>query len=223
MLYSAKAAADGENPSAGLVGIQGVLYGTTEYGGAPGNDGTVFEVDSVGTEKVLYSFHGYSDGDDGANPVAGLVSINGTLYGSTENGGEKCRSANGSGTVFSVSASGTEKVLHSFCVTGIYPYDGENPLAGLTSFNRRLWGATEFGGQLPYQNDPGDAGMVFSLSTTGAENILYLFDVFSQTGCYPEARLTVSKARCMVLPRAAVCTTGELSWTFTIHERPRLG
>ena len=46
-------------------------------------------------EKVLHSF-GY--GSDGATPQAGLIDVNGTLYGTTSAGG-----ANGNGTVFALS------------------------------------------------------------------------------------------------------------------------
>ncbi len=84
---------DGANPHAGLIAdAAGNLYGTTVYGGANGN-GTVFKVTPTGSETVLYSFTG---GSDGANPEAGLIAdASGNLYGTTANGG-----SNGVGTVF---------------------------------------------------------------------------------------------------------------------------
>src|SRR5580698_8339420 len=55
---------DGENPYAGLLNVNGTLYGTTVSGGANG-DGTVFKITTSGTETVLYSFKGGSgDGED---------------------------------------------------------------------------------------------------------------------------------------------------------------
>lgn len=57
--------------------------------------------------QVLYSFK--SCGKDGESPHAGLIDVNGTLYGTTVGGG-----VHGGGTVFSVSTSGTEHVLYSF-------------------------------------------------------------------------------------------------------------
>jgi len=58
--------------------------------------------------KVLFKF-GYSHGTHGTHPVAPLLDVNGTLYGTTAQGG-----ASGDGTVFSISVSGAETVLHSF-------------------------------------------------------------------------------------------------------------
>jgi uncharacterized repeat protein (TIGR03803 family) len=58
---------------------------TTAKGGAFGY-GTVFSINTTGSEHVLYSFKGYSK--DGANPQAGLVEANGTLYGTAIDGGD---------------------------------------------------------------------------------------------------------------------------------------
>jgi uncharacterized repeat protein (TIGR03803 family) len=92
---------DGANPYAGVViGSGGVLYGTTSSGGSS-NAGTVFKLappaspDGAWTETVLHNFTG---GDDGADPVGGLViGDNGVLYGTTSAGG-----ASQAGTVFAL-------------------------------------------------------------------------------------------------------------------------
>jgi hypothetical protein len=44
VLYSFQSGNDGANPSASLLAVKGLLYGTTEYGGETKytNDGTVF-------------------------------------------------------------------------------------------------------------------------------------------------------------------------------------
>jgi uncharacterized repeat protein (TIGR03803 family) len=53
---------DGADPTAGLIADgAGNLYGTTYLGGADG-DGVVFKLAPNGTETVLYSFTGGSDG-----------------------------------------------------------------------------------------------------------------------------------------------------------------
>ena len=67
---------------AGLVqGSDGYFYGTTEYGGTNGGNGTVFKISANGALTSLYSFTG---GNDGANPVAGLVQgSDGYFYGTT--------------------------------------------------------------------------------------------------------------------------------------------
>jgi uncharacterized repeat protein (TIGR03803 family) len=76
---------DGAFPLAGLAhDSAGDLYGTTAYGGASDN-GAVFELVAAGTETMLYSFKGTTDG---AVPRAGLIlDSSGNLYGTTYNGG----------------------------------------------------------------------------------------------------------------------------------------
>jgi len=60
------------------------LYGTTEFGGTYDN-GTVFSVNpNTGAETVLHSF---GSGADGEYPIASLIDVKGTLYGTTEEGG----------------------------------------------------------------------------------------------------------------------------------------
>lgn len=79
----------------------GYLYGTTSKGGASGL-GTVFRVGPTWamTTKiaksftVIYSFHG---GTDGATPYAGLIAVNGKLYGTTVYGGPS-----NNGTVYEI-------------------------------------------------------------------------------------------------------------------------
>lgn len=112
VLHSFGSSGDGVYPDLGaLLNVKGTLYGTTVNGGAYscgsiGYCGTIFSITTSGTETVLYSFKGPPDG---ALPVAGLVNVNGTLYGTTDSG-----DPNGYGTVFGVTTSGTEKLLHGF-------------------------------------------------------------------------------------------------------------
>ena len=90
VLYAFKKTGDGANPTGALVfGTNGVLYGTTAFGGAQ-NVGTVFQVappasaGSAWTETVLHTFNG----SDGSRPEAGVVfGIGGALYGTTQYGG----------------------------------------------------------------------------------------------------------------------------------------
>jgi uncharacterized repeat protein (TIGR03803 family) len=176
ILYDFQGYPDQEWPQAGLVAVGPALYGTTQYGGA-NDDGTVFSLHQGGGWKVLlYSFRG---GSDGANPVAALLDVNGTLYGTTQNGG-----AYDQGTVFSISAKGKERVLHSF---GASADDGAQPVAGLTLFDGKLYGTTYKGGAYDY-------GTVFRMSLNGAERVLHSFSYgYSRgdDGGYPLASLTV--------------------------------
>jgi uncharacterized repeat protein (TIGR03803 family) len=165
VLYSFKGGSgDGESPWAGLIYVQGALYGTTGSGGANGR-GTVFSTTTSGKETVFYSFKGGSgDGDD---PQAALISVNGTLYGTTSYGGAYCGQA-GCGTVFAITPSGKESVLHSFGGSG----DGAFPQAALINVNGTLYGTTEEGGAYC---GPTGCGTIFSITTSGKETVLHSF------------------------------------------------
>jgi uncharacterized repeat protein (TIGR03803 family) len=139
VLYSFRNGADGARPVASLVRMGNALYGTTQDGGAYGS-GTVFSLTLAGVEKVLHSFGG--TGDDGRAPVAALIAIGNTLYGTTSLGGTYMHDIGGGGTVFSVSATGAEKVLHSFGTAK----DGFSPLAPLLALDDTLYGTTQRGG-----------------------------------------------------------------------------
>jgi uncharacterized repeat protein (TIGR03803 family) len=144
VLYSFQGA-DGSHPAASLVlGTQGNLFGTTEYGGAFGY-GTVFELSPFGVETVLHHFTG---GADGGFPQASLVrDRQGNLYGTTYLGGSTtgvCVSV-GCGVVFKITPSGEEDVLYNFAG---YPNDGSNPVAGLVlDALGNLYGTTVTGGE----------------------------------------------------------------------------
>ncbi len=163
-LYVFQGAPDGADPAAGLVSLNGKLYGTTVAGGtgACGQHGcgTVFEMTPAGAESAVYNFAG---GNDGANPMAGVLSVNGRLYGTTETGGGGSSSV-GNGTVFELTKFGGERVLHRF--TG--KPDGANPYAGLLFYNGIFYGTTYFGGKH-------DAGTVFTVNRGGVEHVLYSF------------------------------------------------
>jgi uncharacterized repeat protein (TIGR03803 family) len=91
---------DGNQPDADLLYYNGKLYGTTN-GGGTGGFGTVFEAPtSGGSETVLYSFGG---GSDGSGPQSPVVDFHGELYGTTYLGGGTGCSGNGCGTIFKVS------------------------------------------------------------------------------------------------------------------------
>lgn len=163
---------DGSYPSASLIDVDGTLYGTTRSGGT-GCDtngcGTVFAIDASGQERVVYSFKG---GADGVGPVAGLIDVAGTLFGTTLYGGtgsNGCQS--GCGTVFAVTTSGVETVLHSFQGGS----DGVAPWAALTNVKGTLYGTTA-GSDSDVCHKRGVCdGTVFKISTTGSETVLYNF------------------------------------------------
>ncbi|HLY02985.1 MAG TPA: choice-of-anchor tandem repeat GloVer-containing protein [Candidatus Cybelea sp.] len=178
VLHSFGASGDGSGPAARLLDVNGTLYGTTTVGGA-NNSGTVFSITPGGKEKVLYSFP-YS-GNGGALPFAGLIDVNGTLYGTTYQGGT-CRTG-GCGTVFSITTSGTEHLLYSF---GKRPNDGEYPQAALLDVGGTLYGTTLQGGK--YRR-----GTVFTISTAGKEHVLYSFGASANDGTEPSCTLIYVK------------------------------
>ncbi len=161
VLYNFDRHRDGNTPSAGLIDVNGVLYGTTYFGGDHG-DGTVYRISTSGAEKVLYSFAGQPDG---AWPLGALVDVNGTLYGTTNIGGVYPVSGSGAGTVFSITTSGKEHLLHSFGGAR----DGRSPSGRLLAVKGTLYGTTSGGGA------GRGGGTVFSITTGGAEKVLFDF------------------------------------------------
>ena len=131
------------------------------------------------TETVVYAFQG---GSDGANPLAGLINVGGTLYGTTNSGGANCAPSGVCGTVFSVTPAGAEAVVHSFGGSG----DGAFPSAGLIEMGGKLFGTTEYGGT---GNCTSGCGTVFMMTKTGTEKTLYSFQDGSD-GAHPTAGLT---------------------------------
>lgn len=121
--------------------------------------GTVFSVNpKTGAQTVVYSFLGRTDGKD---PNANLIDVNGTLYGTTYNGGGHNSCLFGCGTVFSVNpGTGAETVIHSFGRNT----DGTKPGAGLIDVKGTLYGTTPSGGKYCTGNYPPGCGTVFAIA-----------------------------------------------------------
>jgi uncharacterized repeat protein (TIGR03803 family) len=157
---------DGDLPTAGLVqATDGDFYGTTYAGGA-NLGGTVFKITPSGMLTTLYSFCPKNICTHGQYPEAGLIqATNGDLYGTTYAGG-----ANGDGTIFKITPSGTLTTLHSFDNT-----DGANPDAGLVQgINGDFYGTSGSGGA-------NLGGTIFKITPSGTLTTLYSF--CSQSGC----------------------------------------
>jgi uncharacterized repeat protein (TIGR03803 family) len=166
------AESDGSEPTGGLRYLDGKFFGVT-FGGGSLQEGTIFEVDLAGKERILHSF-GSSD-SDGANPQEGLIDVNGTFYGTTGAGGHDwgaCRQAfgNSCGTVFSITPSGKYRVLYRFKGAR----DAAAP-GGLTYLNGRLYGTSVFGG-VANSNCPAGCGTVYEIDpNSGSERVIYRF------------------------------------------------
>ncbi len=167
---------NGSNPYAAFVqGFDGNLYGTTYSGGA-NNSGTVFKSTPAGKLITLYSFCAQSGCTDGIHPSGGLVQAsNGDFYGTTLAGG-----ANGYGSVFKITLTGTLSTLHSFDDS-----DGVSPGSGLIlATNGNFYGTTQYGGPTGY-------GTVFKMTPSGTLTTLYSFcaQLFCADGFQPYAGL----------------------------------
>lgn len=130
---------DGRVPLGNVAqGPDGLLYGTTEYGGA-NNVGTIFRVDTNGNNyAVLRSF---STAAGGYEPLGGLtLGTDGAVYGCTRYGGP-----NDSGVAFRLSVTDNSYTeLHEFLgVAG----DGAQPFAPIMQASDGGWyGSTYYGG-----------------------------------------------------------------------------
>lgn len=173
-LYGFKGGNDGASPFGSLISVRGTLYGTTYGGGGGSQWGTVFSVSTGGTEHVLYRFEA---GNDGAHPYGALAYVNGTLYGTTSQGG----AAGGNGTVFAVTTSGKEHIVYSFKGG---PNDGKYPYGNLIDVGGNLYGTTSTGG-LSY-----GWGVVFKVTPGGSERVLYRFKA-NKDGAHPFSGLTM--------------------------------
>jgi uncharacterized repeat protein (TIGR03803 family) len=84
---------NGSSPFAGLVqGFDGNFYGTTYYGGASNDDGTIFKITPTGALTTLRSF------DDVSSGSTLVQATGGAFYGTTTYGG-----TDNAGTVFTLS------------------------------------------------------------------------------------------------------------------------
>jgi len=123
---------------------------------------------------ILYAFPGQPDGSGPYAPP--IKDKHGNLFGTTYAGGSKDW-----GTVYEISASGKETVLHSF----VGGKDGSTPTSGLTmDAQGNLYGTTYTGGSTDCFNGYG-CGVVYELSPRQGgwkETILYAFKGGSDGG-----------------------------------------
>jgi uncharacterized repeat protein (TIGR03803 family) len=165
ILYSFRAAPDGNEPMTRLARDQeGNIYGTTYAGGSAGL-GTIFKLTKAGRKVWLTSLLG---GMDGQFPQYGGVILDstGNVYGVTDDGGgTNCPPYVGCGTMFKVDPIGLESVFYRF--TGMP--DGAVPSSQLVLDNAgNFYGTTLFGGSFNF-------GTVFKITPQGEESVLHSF------------------------------------------------
>jgi uncharacterized repeat protein (TIGR03803 family) len=135
----------GMSESGVSIDAAGNLYGTLSYGGLQDCDsycGGVFRYSPSTGKEVSFLFNG----QDGGNPIAGVLLNGDAAYGTT---------TSGAGTVFRIQGR-TETVLYTFCARS-HCADGGIPSPGaLTQNSGRLYGTTSNGGRY-------NGGVVFDI------------------------------------------------------------
>jgi uncharacterized repeat protein (TIGR03803 family) len=162
VLHSFTNFTDATQPFSRLVqGSNGLLYGTT-YSGGPNILGTVFQINTNGSNYgVLHGFGGVSEGFSLECGVT--LGKDGWLYGTTISGGDASY-----GTVFKLNTNGSVyATLRSFTNSP----DGANSYARLAQGNDGfLYGVTSSGGNT-------NTGTIFRLNTNGANySVLHRFN-----------------------------------------------
>ncbi|MBV8531830.1 MAG: hypothetical protein JO104_10965 [Candidatus Eremiobacteraeota bacterium] len=188
VLYVFKGGSDGQWPSAGLTAMNGMLYGITSAGGVrryckgyiTRGCGTVFVVTTSGAERIVYRFQGGHR--DGSYPYGELLALDGKLFGTTLFGGDFERCGQGCGTIFDVTPSGLERVLHRFDRTA----QGSQP-GPLIQLNGTFYGTTYNGGAVCGPYGYTGCGTVFEATTAGAVKTVYEFKSAQSDGQNPES------------------------------------
>jgi uncharacterized repeat protein (TIGR03803 family) len=166
------AATDAAEPLAGLVLAGDTLFGTTSAGGE-GGEGTVFRINTNGSDyAVLHSFSS-SAWSDGLMPQAALVYADETLYGTTSSGGD------GNGVIFKLNTNGG-----GFTVLKRFGSEGGTPGSTLVQSGTVLFGTTFDGGSV-------GSGTIFRINTDGS-GFTVLKDYDGTDGAWPRPGLVLS-------------------------------
>ena len=148
------AGTDGQLPNGLRLGGNGVIFGTTSYGGSQGTgsftgNGTVFSASSNGV-VFLYNFVG---GNSGNLPARTPLAAGPVFYGTTASGG-----SHNLGTVFRLNTNGaSESVLYNF---GTTLNDGSQPGGLVLGSDGVLYGAAYNGGS-------NGVGTLYKVNTNG--------------------------------------------------------
>ena len=141
-----------------MQGRDGLLYGTTVYGGV-NNKGVIFKIDTSGNIILLHNFNG----SDGSYPWGGLtLGSDGYFYGATPNGG-----AGSFGVLFKVSPTGTFTVLHNFLYP---PQGGGDPFSPpVLAADGSFYGVTPSGGTI-------GSGVLYRITSDGGYTAIYNYN-----------------------------------------------
>jgi len=134
ILYAFTAGTDGASPTGPLVEGKGGLFGTTYYAGSSTHDaGVVF---MLALSSLQFTTLHIFVGTDGSRPAAGLkAATDGSFYGTTAYGG-----ANGVGTIFQITPSGTFTISSIYGMGGSVSGNGPGPRSWRNQ-RHSLWGS----------------------------------------------------------------------------------
>ncbi len=151
VLYRFDYTNSGSAPAGGLLALNSLLYGTTQFGG-PGGNGTVFAFDP--TTSSLSIVHAFDD-SAGQYPVGTLVEADGFLYGTTEAGG-----LNPPGTTFPYDLGTVYRIDTLAAPPSNFEHleNVDTPRSGLLKVGTLLYGTAWQGGM--------NAGSIFRFDTT---------------------------------------------------------
>jgi len=147
---------EGSSPSAGLILVSNVLYGTAASGGL--GAGSVFKMRTDGSGFT--NLHSFNALNEPHYPYCTLCVVGNTLYGTTSSS-----TAASSGAVFRINMDGSGyKIVHLFSPTSGWGtrtnYDGAIP-AALAVVGQTIYGTTQYGGT-------NDTGTLFKVNADGA-------------------------------------------------------
>lgn len=160
------------------LGTDGNFYGTSDNTGSVTcglyGCGIVWKATPTGVLTTLYNFQG----TDGCIPVTAPVQApSGIFYGTAP---ESCNGVSNGGVIYSLTSSGTYKVLHTFSGS-----DGAYPHAPLTvGPDGNLYGGTSQGGTNNY-------GVLFKMTPSGTYTVLHSF--VGSDGSDVESGMTVGR------------------------------
>jgi uncharacterized repeat protein (TIGR03803 family) len=172
------ASPDGSQPDTRpVLGPGNTVYGMTYTGGVNGN-GVIYRYDlGSGEYTVLHTFSALDDNGfnaDGANPGVALTrGPDDVFYGMASFGG-----ANGTGTIFSITAAGKFTVLHTFSAldANLHNPDGANPLRTiLIGADGNLYGTTRLGGQYTCGPKLSGCGVAWVMTRWGSFSVIRQF------------------------------------------------
>jgi uncharacterized repeat protein (TIGR03803 family) len=170
----------GSTPRAPLIqASNGLLYGTTFYGGAA-NIGTIFSITLAGVLAPLLNFD-FSVFESGMHPETGLLqAADGNLYATTQQFHRVCLGGcSPSGTISRITTAGAQTYLHRFDGT-----EGTSPAGPLVQgTDGNFYGATAFSGAH-------GGGAAFRMAADGTATVLHAFNQDDQFGATPRGGLT---------------------------------